>query len=76
MSENELRRCTLEFYECEHEGDMEMYTNDLEASGFSTGRIEINHEAETGSVEISAPKDQWKECLEKFKLTDAYGYLN
>lgn len=71
-----MRRCTLEFYECEHEGDMEMYTSDLQASGFSIGREEINYEAETGTVEISAPKDQWKECLEKFKKTEAYLFLN
>ena len=65
---------TLEFYECEHQGDLDHYTDDVLSCGASIIKKEINYEAEIGKVliEVNDSKLFWN----KFKETESYEFLN
>ena len=63
---------TIQFYECEHQGDLDSYTEDLIACGIKVISESVNHEAELGTVQIEYTDEQWQ----KFINTNAYEYLN
>lgn len=67
-------RLTVQFYECEHQGDLDHYLDDLTSCGASIIKKEINYEAEIGEVliEVNDSKLFWN----KFKETDSYEFLN
>jgi hypothetical protein len=65
-------RTSLEFYECEHNGDLDNYIEDIESCGGCVINSSINLEAEIGYVMIEHSPDFW----DKFKETDAFNFLN
>lgn len=65
---------TLEFYECEHNGDLDNYITDIEESGGKVISSELNYDREVGIVVIDVADD--KVFMEKFSNTDAYGFIN
>ena len=62
----------IEFYECEHDGDLNNYISDLQESGASVIDSNINHEAEIGHVTIEV--EDYEAFLEKFKETDSIDF--
>ncbi len=66
----------ISFTECEHSGDMDMYFGDIQDAGGNPNwnSIEIDHDAEEGSVEVEV--DDYKTFLAEFKKTDAYEFSN
>ena len=68
-----MKTINLEFYECEHQGDLDNYISDLPKGVYVTHRS-INYSAETGNITIQVEDD--KAFWEEFKKTDAYEFLN
>lgn len=67
---------TLIFSECEHEGDLRNYEDDLRDSGATIISSECNYEAETGTIEIEIDDKDYKSFVEKFNETDSNGYCH
>ena len=67
-------KMNLSFYECEHEGDLEQYIEDVTACGGTVVDSEINDEAEVGHVTVEV--EDRKAFDVKFKETDAYQFIN
>lgn len=67
-----MQHLIINFYECEHGGDLDKYINDLHACGASVVNCEPNYEAETAEVEISV--DDKNVFFEKFFKTDACSF--
>ena len=65
---------TISFYECEHDGDLEDYVDDVVESGGKIVSSEINEEAEIGRVTVEV--EDREAFFEKFKKTDAYCFIN
>ena len=62
----------LSFYECEHQGDLDNYIDDLEESGAEILSDSIDYDDETGIVKIYvADKDNF---LQKFRQTDSFNF--
>ena len=59
----------IHFGECEHEGDLNRYMEDLTQSGAHVILHELNYEAETAEVHVEI-KDK-KDFLTRFKQTDS-----
>ena len=68
----ETKTIRMTFYECEHGGDLEYYTDDLVLSGAKIISSHVDHDAEIGHV--MAEVDDYDLFLEKFKVTDSYGF--
>ena len=66
---------TVEFYECEHEGDLDIYCDDLRASGANIGETSINADAEIGKVTFTVEGD-WSKFVTAFKKTESFDFLN
>jgi hypothetical protein len=64
---------TLRFSECEHQGDLDNYKADVQNSGGVILNSGVDHENEQGWITVSI-KDN-NAFLEKFKQTDAYGFM-
>ena len=64
----------LSFGECEHEGDMNTYIDDLHKSGASVLEYEIDEDEEEGTVQIVI--DDLSEFLAKFRKTESFGFCN
>ena len=62
----------INFFECEHDGDMERYREDLIESGAKIIRSDSNFNEESCGVVIEV-KDI-SEFKQKFALTDSYGF--
>jgi hypothetical protein len=65
---------TFEFYECEHEGDLQNYTNDIIKCGGTIQYNDVDYDREIGTVKFTV-KD-WKSFWEDFKQTETYEFLN
>jgi hypothetical protein len=65
---------TLEFYEVEHEGDLDPIRDDIGLSGGVVRDSSINDEAETATVTIEA--ESAADFMKKFKTTESFGWLN
>lgn len=68
----QLRRREVHFYECEHDGDLDNYANDLMESGATVVSSSCNHEAETGIIVIEV--SDFASFINKFKETDSFGF--
>jgi len=66
----------IEFYECEHEGDLDDYCHDLRKSGATIVGTSVNHRAEIGYVRFRVKDDDYEAFFAKFKQTDAYEFIN
>jgi len=66
-----MKKLTLCFYECEHNGDLNNYAEDVVASGGMIESSVVDTEEEVGTIECSVPLDFWR----KFKTTNAYEFL-
>ena len=66
----------INFDECEHTGDMDMYYGDIQDTGGTPdwNSITIDHDAETGSIEVEV--DDIKDFTEKFGETDAADFAS
>ena len=67
-----MRKIILNFYECEHYGDLDNYASDVEASGGVIESREVDTEEEIGTLECSVPQDFW----DRFKTTSSYEMLD
>ncbi len=64
----------IEFYECEHQGDLDNYIEDILESGGEVITSEVNYDSEIGFVRIEVSN---KQCfMEKFYETDSYDFIN
>ena len=68
-----MKRLTLEFYECEHQGDLDNYIADFPKGTVIISKS-INSDAETGTVVIEVYNSAM--FWDLFKETDTYGFLN
>lgn len=69
-----MEKLILEFYECEHDGDLNYYIGDITDCGgkYLSGRVDHDREIGWVTVEVKDKREFWN----KFKQTDAYGFLN
>jgi len=65
-------KVNLEFHECEHQGDMDNYINDLLDCGATQINSNINYEAEIGTVDFEV-KD-YGVFLSSFEKVEAYEF--
>lgn len=64
-----MKTITIHFYECEHEGDLDNYLQDVQDSGGKAVNYNLNSDAETCDVDVEV--ENVEDFLLKFKLTDA-----
>lgn len=69
-----MKTITLTFYECEHEGDLDNYADDVRECGGKVIDSEINEDAEIGRLTVQV--EDKATFLAKFKETDAAQFLN
>jgi translation elongation factor EF-Ts len=69
-----MSKHTIHFSECEHEGDLDHYKDDLREAGATIISSEINHDAEEGSVVVEI-KDK-KAFLLHYQMMDSYELSN
>ena len=67
-----MQRHILTFYECEHNGDLDNYADDITACGGVIESQRVYPDEEVGVIECKVPHDFWR----KFRTTDAYEFLN
>lgn len=60
----------IEFTECEHDGDLDNYIQDIESSGGCVINSTVNYLAEIGIVSVECESD----FFDKFKETDSYEF--
>lgn len=65
-----MSKHTIQFSECEHDGDLDRYKDDLRAAGATIVSSQVNHDAEEGTVVIEI-QDK-KAFLLNFQMTDSY----
>lgn len=66
---------TIWFTECEHEGDMRNYIDDLYECGAVVVSSKLNSDAETCEIVVDFASEEKKDkFLETFKETDSYGF--
>lgn len=70
----EKKTAVIRFGECEHEGDLDNYADDLEKSGAKILSSYVNEDAECGTIKIEVENVQ--KFLEEFKKTDSYCFSN
>ena len=64
---------TLIFSECEHEGDLDHYIDDITKSGGKVLMSKINYDTESAEVVVEYEEDEF---LEKFINTNAFQFSN
>ena len=69
-----MQNLELEFYECEHNGDLDYYLDDIIECGGKIVSSSVDHDSEIGHV-VVAVKNR-KEFITKFQETDASQFLN
>lgn len=67
-----MRKIVIEFYECEHYGDLDNYMDDIRTCGGSIESHTVDVDSEIGTVECTVPDDFWR----KFQTTYAYEFVN
>jgi len=65
---------TVSFYECEHEGDLENYVEDLLTAGAKVLATTLNEQAETGSATIEVADRA--AFIKRFQLSNSYGFAS
>jgi len=63
-----MKTITINFYECEHNGDLDDYFADIRKAGGNVINVDHNFEAETAEVELEV--ENIKTFLIKFIETD------
>ena len=63
---------TISFSECEHDGDLGNYEDDLQNSGAKIISSTCDSESETGEVTIEVA--DYEDFKKKFKETDSAGF--
>jgi len=66
------KQFTIVFYECEHNGDLDTYAEDIMSCGARVDAKTLNYESEMGIVEAHTPNI--KEFEARFKQTDSYQF--
>ena len=66
-----MRKIIINFYECEHHGDLDNYAEDVTASGGVIESQNVDTEEEIGTIECSVPNDFWT----RFKTTNAFEFV-
>ena len=69
-----MKIVTLEFYECEHNGDLDNYTSDIRSCGGRIIQSRVDTDDEVGVVRFEV--DDYPKFMEAFKETDAFQFLN
>lgn len=69
-----MKILTLHFSECEHNGDLQSYVNDIVESGGNIKSSSINYEEENAVVVIEL--NDYNDFYEKFKRTNAFDFSN
>ena len=69
-----MKKMTLYFSECEHNGDLQNYVTDVRNSGATIVESRCDTDQETGIVKIEVPDVE--DFKTKFKETDSHGFLN
>jgi len=64
---------TLIFSECEHEGDLDNYLDDIKKSGGKVLFSKINYQDESAEVVVEYEEDEF---MEKFINTSAFQFSN
>ena len=67
-------KINISFNECEHDGDLENYKEDLRSSGAMVKMSRINHLEETGEVVVEV--EDKNVFFDKFKETESYEFSN
>ena len=67
-----MKDLRIEFSECEHDGDLRVYLNDLTESGAIILDSVIDDGEETALVNIRVV--DVNDFLKKFKMTDSHGF--
>jgi hypothetical protein len=67
-------RGAIRFYECEHNGDLDRYVEDLRACGAEILSQVVDEDAEEGVVEVEVLDTC--DFLARFKKTDSFGFSN
>jgi len=67
-------KSTLEFYECEHSGDLDNYVSDMLDCGATILSSSVDTEDEIGYVRFEV--DDIETFMFKFKDTEAYEFVN
>jgi hypothetical protein len=66
-------RIKVTFSECEHDGDMENYADDIRSCGGKIISTSVNPDAEEGTAVFEV--EDKATFVEKFKQTDSYGFI-
>ena len=69
-------RKSIEFYECEHGGDLENYLSDMRDCGATIISSYVDSEDEIGYVTYEVDEDNLETFMDKFKDTEAYDFVN
>lgn len=68
-----MKRTTIYFTECEHNGDLDEYIDDITRSGGKVTDAKINIEEETAMVHVDIFDDDF---AERFRKTNAFDFSN
>lgn len=67
-----MKEIWINFHECEHDGDLDTYKNDIRNAGGKILSSEINYDEESAVVHIEIDDS----FMHKFKGTDSFGFSN
>ncbi len=71
-AEAKWRRFSIEFFECEHEGDLARYIRDIERAGGRVVRKRLDSDGEHGEVEVEVT-DMY-DFSARFRKTPAFEF--
>ena len=67
-----MNKGIVTFGECEHNGDLDNYIEDLQSSGAKISESVVDVDSEEGKVTVEV--ENFSTFLLKFKTTDSYGF--
>ena len=68
---------TLEFYECEHDGDVRRICEDLESCGANIVSTSLNQETEIATITFKIKENSSMAAFRRaFQQTESYGFIN
>lgn len=72
-----MMQITLRFRECEHEGDLEDYAQDVGRCGGSIVGSELNSDAETGALYVQFRNEaEQSRFFDQFRHTDSFDFCS
>lgn len=69
-------RKSIEFYECEHGGDLDNYLSDMRECGATIISSHVDYEDEIGYVIYEVDEDNMEDFINKFIETESYEFAN